>query len=128
MKIFNTILAFLTSFFKTKPKEIKDTFEFLPTAPDFDRDMKCLFSIITTAIENEKFKLKISGKRILNDDDLIDLSVLITTFVLESLSGQYTMIICRYIEKDKFPEFVTSIVVKNIVQLGLDTNKSMIQK
>ena len=97
-----------------------------PTNVDFERDMKCLFSTIALAMANEKFKVKISGKTVLSDDDLINLSKSVSQWTLEVLSEEYLGVLSRYIDPDSIPEFVTNIVVRDAVQLGIEFNSRVL--
>jgi hypothetical protein len=94
---------------------------------DFEKDMKYLFSLIATLMENERFKMDLHKKRLLTDDDILTISRNITTDVMEMISPQYMSLLNRYIAgDDKVVEFVSLVVVKNTVQLGLSINRNVV--
>jgi len=93
---------------------------------DFEKDTKYLFALISTLIENEKFKLKISGKQLLTDNDIIDLSKQVTQDTMQTLSEPYKELLGHYIADDQLVTFISLIIVKNAVQLGLSINRNVV--
>jgi ABC-type sulfate transport system substrate-binding protein len=102
-----------------------------PAAPmlhhyDFEKDTKFLFSLIATQIENERFKLQIHKKNVLSDNDVIEISKTITQDVMETMSESYLQLLYRYVDEEKLIDFVSTVVVKNTVQLGLTINRNVV--
>jgi hypothetical protein len=93
---------------------------------DFEKDTKFLFAIIATQIENERFKLQIHKKNVLTDNDVIEISKTITQEVMETMSDSYQQLLYRYVDEEKLIDFVSTIVVKNTVQMGLSINKHVV--
>lgn len=97
-----------------------------PTAFDFDKDMNCLFSLIGTYIANEKYKIEIHQKKLLNDDDLIAIANTITVNVVMTISDTYRTHLNKYIAEDRITDFIADVVIKNTVQMGLEINRKIV--
>jgi hypothetical protein len=119
MKIFERMF----SVFRKKPKPVQLAFNVASNKVNFKNDFECLFSIISTFIDNEKFKISISQKKILSDNDLLEISEVITNNIVLTLSESYKAVLTRYIAEDELVNFITEIVVRNVVQLALEINK-----
>lgn len=117
-KIFDAVLAP----FRRKPKRVSAPLRRV----DFKSDFECLFSVISTYIENERFKITISQKKILSDSDLLEIAQVITEKTVTTISPEYRKVICAYISSDSLVEFISEIVVRNVVQLGLDINRKTV--
>jgi hypothetical protein len=92
-------------------------------AVNFEKDMECLFSIISTYIENERFKITISQKKVLSDSDLLEVCNSVTAKTVTVISDDYKRVLAKYFREEEMIEFISEIVVRNVVQLGLEINR-----
>jgi hypothetical protein len=93
---------------------------------NFKQDTECLFSVVSTFIENERFKITIAQKKILSDSDLVEIANVVTFRTISTLSGDYKALLQRYFSKEELTTFISEIVVRNVVQLGLDVNRKVV--
>ena len=114
----------LLSVFRRKPADKKPATTFAPT--NFKQDTECLFSVISTFIENERFKITIAQKKILSDSDLVEIANVVTLRTIATLSGDYKTLLQRYLSEEELTTFISEIVVRNVVQLGLDVNRKVV--
>ena len=109
-------------FFGKKPQSPQ-----VHTSFDMDKDMKYLFSLIATLLENERFKLDLHKKKILSDNDILEISNHVTSEVMQMIAPTYLDLLMKYIvDEDKVIQFVSLVVVKNTVQLGIQINKESV--
>jgi hypothetical protein len=93
---------------------------------NFKQDTECLLSVISTFIENERFKITIAQKKILSDSDLVEIANVVTLRTIATLSEDYKTLLQRYFSKEELTTFISEIVVRNVVQLGLDVNRKVV--
>ena len=116
-KIFSWIFSVLRR--DSKPKVVL-------AQTNFKQDMECLFSVIATFIDNERYKITISQKKVLSDSDLLEIANAVTLRTVQTLSDDYKELISRYVSKNEVITFISEVVVRNVVQLGIEVNKRSI--
>lgn len=112
----------ILSVFRRKPA--KPQVGFAPA--NFKQDTECLFSVVSTFIENERFKITISQKKVLSDSDLLEIAEAVTLRTVQTLSDPYKRLLQTYFSEEEMVSFISEIVVRNVVQLGLDINRKTV--
>ena len=87
---------------------------------DIVNDLKPLLYVINLYIDNYKFTLELDkSKLVLNDKEILDTTQEILTQTLQTLSDNYIdNVLCLYVDKNFFVEFITNIIVKEMIQIS----------
>ena len=118
-----TLLMKIFNIFRRKPKQQQIA---APATVNFTQDTECLFALIKTFVENERFKVQIAQKKILSDSELIDIANEITIRTVSTLSEPYKAVLWKYISEEELVPFISEIVVRGVVQFGMDINRKTV--
>lgn len=97
---------------------------------DFKKDSEFIMMLIALVMENTKYKMNLlRPDSIISDDDISSLSNDAVSDIVSSLSDDYLSLLLKYMASDDaVVQFITSIVVRDIVKLSIEKNALLLSK